>query len=153
MMTTSEMMMNSDMILSNSREVLLRKAQGLFNSLRFDATLSRLLAWLIRRCNCLHRLGSASGNAHYLGTRTVAIDQIHGTESRSDDFDASFRPLSNRTMQRWVSIAMAHLKDIPLPPVELIKEGSEYFVRDGHHRVSVARAFGEQFIEAEVIEW
>jgi hypothetical protein len=153
MITTSEMMMNSDFMLSSSREVLLRKAQGLFNSLRWQASLSRRLAWLTRRCNGLKPLSSSFQKAHYLGTRTIAIEQIHGSESRSDDFDSSFRPLSSRTMQRWTSIAIARQKGVPLPPVELIKVGNEYFVRDGHHRVSVARAFGEQFIEAEIIEW
>ncbi len=38
-----------------------------------------------------------------------------------------------------------------LPPVELIQIGHEHFVRDGHHRISVARALGEYDIEAEVI--
>ena len=47
----------------------------------------------------------------------------------------------------------ARLNDIPLPPVDLIKVGENYFVRDGHHRISVAHALGQEFIEAEVTEW
>ena len=83
----------------------------------------------------------------------MAIDQIHGSENRSEDFDFSFHPLQGRSMQRWVSVALARQNGKVLPPVELIKVGEEYYVRDGHHRVSVAHAFGESFIEAEVTEW
>ena len=28
-----------------------------------------------------------------------------------------------------------------------------YYVRDGHHRISVAQALGEAFIEAEIVRW
>jgi hypothetical protein len=35
----------------------------------------------------------------------------------------------------------------------LIQVGDDYFVRDGHHRISVARAFGREQIDAEVIVW
>jgi hypothetical protein len=40
-----------------------------------------------------------------------------------------------------------------LPPVELVQIGDFYFVRDGHHRISVARAMGQEHIEAEVTVW
>ena len=39
-----------------------------------------------------------------------------------------------------------------VPPVVLYKVGDVYFVVDGHHRVSVARQQGQEFIEAEVRE-
>lgn len=89
---------------------------------------------------------------HYLGLRTVAIEQICGTESRSDDFDRHFHLLRQHTKSRWMSIAFARLNGEALPPVTLIKVGDRYYVRDGHHRISVARTLGEAFIEAEVIE-
>jgi hypothetical protein len=41
----------------------------------------------------------------------------------------------------------------PLPPVELIQVGDVYFVRDGHHRISVARMMGQDSIDAEVTVW
>jgi len=41
----------------------------------------------------------------------------------------------------------------PLPPVELVQVGDVYFVRDGHHRISVARTVGQRDIEAEVTVW
>ena len=48
-----------------------------------------------------------------------------------------------------MSVAGARIQDVPLPPVDLIQVGDRYFVRDGHHRISVARTFGQHFIEAE----
>jgi hypothetical protein len=46
---------------------------------------------------------------------------------------------------------MAQIKDIPLPAIQLYEIGGAYFVRDGNHRVSVARAQGVELIDAEVI--
>jgi hypothetical protein len=80
----------------------------------------------------------------------VAINQIVGSEGRVNDFDKNFRPLVSHTRDRWVGIAIAQRRDIPLPPVELIQVGDEYYVRDGHHRISVARTFGQAAIEAEI---
>ena len=60
--------------------------------------------------------------------------------------------LNDRSRERWVSIATLRLSDRGLPAVILLQVGEEYFVRDGHHRISVARALGEAFIEAHVIK-
>ena len=46
----------------------------------------------------------------------------------------------------------ANLDDIILPPISVYKLGDWYFVRDGNHRVSVARSKGVEFIDAEVVE-
>lgn len=81
----------------------------------------------------------------------VAIEKIVGSESRVHDFDKYFRPLVNHTRDRWVSIAMARHQGINLPPVELIQVEDEYYVRDGHHRISVAKTFGQATIEAQVL--
>ena len=86
-----------------------------------------------------------------VGLRTVEIDSIVGSESRADDFDSKFYPLNDRSRERWVSIASLRLCEVGLPAVDLLQVGQEYFVRDGHHRISVARALGEAFIEAHVI--
>ena len=88
---------------------------------------------------------------HYAGTRTVPMNRIKGSEGRSGDFDCDFNPLNNRTRDRWMSVAKARAQGGTLPLVELIQLGDDYFVRDGHHRISVARAFGEAYIDAKVI--
>jgi hypothetical protein len=84
------------------------------------------------------------------GVRSVAIDRIQGSEGRCHDFDAGFRPLRSHSRERWVRIAAARLRRTPLPPVTLTLVGDRYFVVDGHHRVSVARALGQTEIDAVV---
>ena len=39
------------------------------------------------------------------------------------------------------------------PALDLIKVGDAYAVRDGHHCISVARALGEDYIDAHVTAW
>jgi hypothetical protein len=85
--------------------------------------------------------------------QTVRVQQIRGSESRSRDFDADFHPLREFNRFRWISVAAARLDGLSLAAVELIQIGDEYYVRDGHHRVSVARALGELYIEARVTVW
>ena len=87
------------------------------------------------------------------GRRTVAIAQICGSEGRAGDFDRDFNPLQERTQARWLGIAAARQRGRHLPPVALIQVGERYFVRDGHHRISVARALGQKTIEATVEVW
>ena len=80
------------------------------------------------------------------------LDAIVGTVDRERDFDRRFRPTSARVRGRWEQIAAAMRRGESLPPVDLIKIGEIYFVRDGHHRVSVARALGRADIDAYVTE-
>jgi uncharacterized ParB-like nuclease family protein len=91
-------------------------------------------------------------NQHYIGMREIPIDQIIGSVSRYQDFDKAFLPLQTHTQGRWMSIDRAHLSDIILPPIEVYKIGSTYYVKDGNHRVSVARLKGQKYIDADVIE-
>ena len=92
------------------------------------------------------------GGQHYIGLQQVPIDRIVGSMGRYRDFDRAFLPIQQRTRSRWVSIDLAHLAEVPLPPVELYKMGEVYFVKDGNHRVSVARERGQEFIDAYIIE-
>ncbi len=96
----------------------------------------------------LHRCGSS-----YAGIQIVPIHSIIGSEGRTADFDLGFHPLNEASRDRWVNMAMAYLARLPLPPIQLIQVGDAYFVRDGHHRISVARAFGQIAMDAEVITW
>lgn len=89
---------------------------------------------------------------HYIGIRQIPIDQIIGSVSRYADFDRAFLPRVTHTRSRWESIDQAQMLDIILPPIEVYKIGETYFVKDGNHRVSVARERGQAFIDAEVIE-
>ncbi len=95
-------------------------------------------------------LGFASERA--LGLQVVALDTILGTVDRGRDFDRRFRPTSGRVRSRWERIATAMRRGEPLPPVDLVRVGAIHFVRDGHHRVSVARALGRADIDAYVTD-
>jgi hypothetical protein len=94
-------------------------------------------------------------NYTYLGLRQVPLAQIRGSASatRCDDSDANFRLLKAHDQDRWQEVYAARQRGVKLPPVTLIQVGEIYFVEDGHHRLSVARARGEQTIEAEVTVW
>ena len=87
-----------------------------------------------------------------LGLQVVPISAIVGTVDRERDFDRHFRPTSGRVRGRWERIAAAMRRGEALPPVDLYKIGEIYFVRDGHHRVSVAYALGHEDIDAYVTE-
>jgi hypothetical protein len=89
---------------------------------------------------------------HRAGLAVVALDAIVGTVDRERDFDRSFRPTSGRVRSRWEQIAAAMRRGESMPPVDLMRIGEIYFVRDGHHRVSVARALGRTDIDARVTE-
>jgi len=95
----------------------------------------------------------AIGDRRAAGTQTVPIDQICGSEGRCADFDRAFHPLKAHTEERWISVARAYMRGLGLPPVELIKIGDVYFVRDGHHRISAAAALGQREIDAQVTIW
>ncbi len=86
------------------------------------------------------------------GLAVVPLDAIVGTVDRERDFDRSFRPTSGRVRSRWEHIAAAMRRGESMPPVELLRIGEIYFVRDGHHRVSVARALDRTNIDAQVTE-
>ncbi|MCB9420429.1 MAG: hypothetical protein H6667_11535 [Ardenticatenaceae bacterium] len=87
-----------------------------------------------------------------LGMQTIPLDKIVGSVGRYRDFDRIFLPTQRETTQRWVSIKAAHYEEKILPPIEAYKIGDVYFVRDGNHRVSVAREREQAFIDAYVIE-
>lgn len=87
-----------------------------------------------------------------LGLQTIDIDSIVGTVDRSREFDRSFRPTSGRVRTRWERIAEAQRRGKPMPPIHVYRIGDLHFVKDGHHRVSVARAMGHDKIDAYVAE-
>jgi hypothetical protein len=94
-------------------------------------------------------------NYFYTGRQSVPLNQIRGSASpgRCHDFDANFRPLNNLSKSRLESVAKIRQQGRNLPPVHLIKVGQIYFVEDGHHRISVAKKWGEESIEAEITVW
>jgi hypothetical protein len=88
-----------------------------------------------------------------LGVRTIAIDSIAGTSDRhkAEVFDRDFRP-PDWSRGRWTQMYHASRRGTEMPPISVYRVGEQHFVRDGHHRVSVARAIGAAAIEADVVE-
>jgi hypothetical protein len=134
-----------------------KQALKLFEHALTSAAIYRLKNVLLRRMGRLFDLNrlpaSRVSNRHYGGVRAVLINQIHGTLGRSEDFDNQFHPLDERSRDRWVAIAMLRFQGQPLDAVKLIQVGDRYFVEDGHHRISVARALGQAVVDAEVTVW
>src|SRR6185312_776069 len=89
---------------------------------------------------------------HAAGNMVVPLDSIVGTVDRGRDFDRSFRPTSGRVRTRWERIATAQREGKAMPPIDVYRIGDMHFVKDGHHRVSVARAMGFDKIDAYVTE-
>ena len=122
--------------------------------------LAKVRSFLTRRSYCLLDLAAVRAACllhgyENIGPRVVPLNQIIGSAStgRCADFDADFRPTNAYNEPRWLAVAAARYRDRRLPPVNLIQIGSAYFVEDGHHRISVASALGEQVIEALVTVW
>jgi hypothetical protein len=135
-------------------------AQHDFLRVRRRATLSRLTARLRGEPDdvgvilpfeeVVEALGFISERS--VGNEVVPLDLILGTVDRGRDFDRRFRPTSTRVRNRWEQIAAAMRRGESMPPVDLARVGEIYFVRDGHHRVSVSRALGRAEIDAHVTE-
>lgn len=90
-------------------------------------------------------------NEVYKGLQTIPVNLIVGSEGRYEDFDNRFFPKSMHLKNRWENIDRAHMQDVILPSISLYELGGVYFVRDGNHRVSVAKSKGIEFIDAEVV--
>jgi hypothetical protein len=124
---------------------------------RTKALFNSVLARLAGRPNRLLSFDQVKDKLHlrgsvYCGIQTVPVKNIIGSVDRYRDFDRVFLPSQPFTSERWKAINRAFYRDEALPPVKLYQVGEAYFVLDGHHRVSVAREHGVEFIDAEVIE-
>jgi hypothetical protein len=86
------------------------------------------------------------------GLRMIALDTVVGTVDRTRDFDRQFRPTTNRPRPRFERLAAAIRRGEPIEPIDVYRVGEAHFVRDGHHRVAVARALGIRTLEAHVVE-
>jgi hypothetical protein len=116
------------------------------------ASRTSLLARLRRPCGLAvfdetRRMGPRSGR----GVREIPLDAIKGTiePNRAAQFDEDFRP-ARLTRGRWQSVWLAFHRGATLPPISVVQFGDTFAIRDGHHRVSVAKALGAPSIRAVV---
>jgi len=87
-----------------------------------------------------------------LGLQTIRLDSVVGTVDSMRDFDRHFRPTSGRIRERWERLALAERRGESIPPIDVYRIGDLHFVKDGHHRVSIALTTGRKTIDAYVTE-
>ena len=145
--------------MDNSRfqEQIAQLARSDFQRARRKAFLTNLVAGISRKPTWLLSFDEVQKmlplkGQHYKGYHEVPVSSIVGSVDRYHDFNRGFLPMKSHTRPRWESVDRAALTDIILPPVQLYKVGDAYFVKDGNHRVSVAKEKGAEYIDAEVIE-
>jgi len=90
-----------------------------------------------------------------LGNQEILLDKIVGTVTAAKrvDFDSAFLPMANRQRERWsrlYAFMVAGVGDVP--PIDVYQLEDTYYVIDGHHRVSIARALGRDRIGAKVTQ-
>jgi hypothetical protein len=124
------------------------------------ANRARRRAWAVcrlrrRGCDCCQRLAVAdvagATSCAVRGVREIPLSEITGTlePNRAEHFDPAFRPAA-RARERWLRVWIAEARGAVLPPISVVPAGDGYAVRDGHHRVSVARSRGAVTIDAVV---
>lgn len=136
---------------------LTRRVESDFSRARLKAFLNRVRSIISGRPTELLSYEEVKASLHlggptYRGVQTVRVEDIVGSLNRYHQFDRAFLPVQDGTAYRWQNVDLAFYKDVGLPPVLLYKVGQVYFVVDGHHRVSVAREQGQEYIEADVRE-
>jgi nucleotide-binding universal stress UspA family protein len=86
------------------------------------------------------------------GLQEIPLDKIVGSVGRYKDFTRTFMPKRDSDEERWAQVKAATLDMTGYPPIEVYQVGDAYFVKDGNHRVSVARQLGSETISAYVTE-
>jgi hypothetical protein len=132
------------------------QAADLFNSKLASARRHAFLAKLTGKSTALTQF---TGNSHQgrfnrrsLGIKDILVEQVAGTLHRGLDFDEDFRPLRKNLRERWINLYLLMTAG-DVPPIVVYMLGEKYYIEDGHHRLSVARALGIRYIQAEVWEY
>jgi hypothetical protein len=139
-----------------SDRVYASMARSDFSRQRTRASFMRILALLKAQNDEMLSLGDVRALVRpttetYRGMKVIPIERIVGSEGRFKDFNRAFLPRHDAMAKRWISVDVAHYRSVELPPIKVFEVGGVYFVRDGNHRVSVAKSRGAEFIDAEVI--
>ena len=134
-----------------------RAGVGKFHSARQKAFWQEMLQHITGKHHELLNFGKVRRRLHlheeyYKGVLDVPLDQIVGSVGRYKDFTATFLPKNSKMVERWSRVYAAANSLEGLPPIELYKVGDAFFVRDGNHRVSVARELKSKTIQAHVVE-
>jgi len=134
------------------------RAEGVrhFGKARWQATLTQLTARFTGRDMRLLPFDAIRSelrwqNPLYKGVQEIPLTAVVGSVGRYREFNRQFLPLSDSLKERWVQVDTLSTT-AGWPPIEVYQVGNVYFVRDGNHRVSVARHMQIPTIEAHVWE-
>ena len=119
---------------------------------RRDALWAKLMGKTTRLASFPEEAPEKSPNRKFLGVQEIPVHGIIGTISRQNDFDHQFRPLNKYLRERWVN-AYLSMEGEGWSPILVHKVGENYYVEDGHHRVSIAQALRMAFIPAKIWEY
>jgi len=142
-----------DMLLTGSPQMDAERAFAREVRARRLASMVRRLRRVSAVCGRLavYDEGSLPRSGRRTVVREIPLDAIAGTvePSRAKLFDGCFRP-TPAARSRWQRLWLAEHRGAVLPAISVVRVGNAYAVRDGHHRVSVARARGALTIDAAV---
>jgi hypothetical protein len=138
--------------LTNVRSLLVDKFYALQTLARRESLWAKLTGQSTKLAKFPEQAPRKSPNRTFIGMRDIPIEQIVGTLNRHSDFDHKFRPLKSYLRERWVNVHRA-LEKGGWAPILVHKVGDQYYVEDGHHRVSVARSLEMTFIQAKIWEY
>lgn len=128
-----------------------------FRTARRRATFERILSRLSGRSPDLLSYEEVRRKLHAIETpryelREIPLSSIVGSLGRYNDFTRSFLPISDSSRERWARVKGVSESATGFPPIDVYQIGEAYFVKDGNHRVSVARQAGAKTIQAYVTE-
>ncbi|HZG69792.1 MAG TPA: hypothetical protein VEZ12_23880 [Herpetosiphonaceae bacterium] len=128
-----------------------------FDDARREAIIHRLLRMLTHQSTTLVPFDEVRSRLRHAptiarGGQIIPVDAIVGSVERYRDFTNEFLPLNEELEARWERLNEATMRLVNIPPIDVYKLGEIYFVRDGNHRVSVARFNHAAVIEANVTE-
>lgn len=138
-----------------SSKMVHNQSNTLLNRILRESRLRRISRLLSGKPSNLFSLSTmlqseALVNMMEIGIHSVPLQLVIGSESRCYDFDDHFVPKSEKDYQRWLRISDLYISEATIPAVDLIQVDKFFFVRDGHHRVSVAKALRKKFIDANI---
>lgn len=138
--------------LTNLRSSLIDKFYALQTPARRNSFWARLTGQKTTLALFPEQAAQKNSNRKFIGVKEIQVEQIVGTLNRQGDFDHKFRPLKRYLRDRWVNAYLCLDRGI-WEPILVHKIGDQYYVEDGHHRVSIARLLGMGFLQAKVWEY
>lgn len=138
--------------LTNVRSSLADKFYALQTPARRDSIWARLTGQSTKLAIFPEEAPQKSPNRKFIGVQDIPVEQIVGTLNRQNDFDHKFRPLKSYLRDRWVNVYLS-MENGGWSPIVVHKVGEQYYVEDGHHRVSVTRSLGMTYIQAKIWEY